>query len=195
MRNLIFSLVMITLSAATLNAQNFTADVKKSNLQWHGKKVTGEHYGNINLKSGTLEMKDNQIVKGTFVIDMASITNTDLTDAGYNTKLVNHLKSDDFFGVEKHPEAKIEIVKSSQFSNNEATVDAKLTIKNITHPISFKVIKEANTYNAIIVVDRSKFDVRYGSGSFFDGLGDKMIYDEFTMTVTVEMAAIANKDS
>lgn len=178
---------MITLSATALNAQTYNADVKKSMLSWHGKKVTGEHIGNINLKEGQLELKDGKIVKGKFIIDMTSITNSDLKDAGYNQKLVNHLKSDDFFGVAKHPEAKIEILKSTPFTNNEASVDGNLTIKNITHPISFKAKREGQAYTAVIVVDRSKYDVRYGSGSFFDNLGDNMIYDEFTMTVRVEM--------
>lgn len=186
MRTLIFSLVMIAFSAISLNAQNLNADVKKSTLKWHGKKVTGEHFGNINLKSGTLELTNGQISKGKFVIDMTSISCTDLTDATYNAKLVNHLKSDDFFGVAKFPEAVIEIVKSGPFTNNEATVDAKLTIKNITHPISFKVKKDGKAYTADLVIDRSKYDVRYGSGSFFDGLGDKMIYDDFEMSVRIE---------
>jgi polyisoprenoid-binding protein YceI len=187
MKTLFFSLVMIAFTASSLNAQNLTADVKKSILKWHGKKVTGEHFGNINLKSGTLELTNGQISKGKFVIDMNSITCTDLTDATYNAKLVNHLKSDDFFGVAKFPEAVIEIVKSSPFTNNEATVEAKLTIKNIIHPISFKVKKDGKAYTAEMVVDRSKYDVRYGSGSFFDGLGDKMIYDDFEMSVRIEV--------
>ena len=131
-------------------------------------------------------MKNNQIAAGKFVIDMASITCTDLTDPGYNTKLVNHLKSDDFFSVASHPEATIEIVKSSPFVNNESTVEAKLTIKKITHPITFKVKKDGNAYVADLVVDRSKYDVRYGSGSFFDNLGDNLIYDEFDMSVRIE---------
>ena len=189
MKTLMITLFMLAVSASVLNAQTINADVKKSILKWHGKKVTGEHYGNINLKSGMMEMKDNQIVKGRFIIDMNSITCTDLTDATYNAKLVNHLKSDDFFGAAKHPEAVIEIVKSTPFTNNEATVEAKLTIKNITHPVSFKVRKDGEAYIAEIVVDRSKYDVRYGSGSFFDGLGDKMIYDEFEMTVRIEAKA------
>ena len=94
MKTLFISALMIAVSAFTLNAQSLSADVKNSNLKWHAKKVTGEHYGNINLKSGSMEMKNNQIAAGKFVIDMTSITNNDLTDPGYNTKLVNHLKSD-----------------------------------------------------------------------------------------------------
>ena len=187
MKTLLISILVMTFTAFTLNAQNLAVDVKKSTMKWHGKKVTGEHFGNISLKSGTLEIKDNQIVKGKFVIDMNSITNIDLTDATYNAKLVNHLKSDDFFGVAKHPEAVIEIVKSTPFVNNEATVEGRLTIKNITHPITFKARKDGTAILADLVVDRSKYDVRYGSGSFYDNLGDKMIYDEFDMSVRIEV--------
>jgi len=192
MKTLIFSFLMIAFSAFTLNAQNFTVDVNKSTLKWHGEKVTGEHFGLINLKSGSIQMKNNQIAGGKFVIDMNSIACTDLTDATYNAKLVNHLKSDDFFGVAKHPEAMIVIVKSTPFVNNEATVEANLTIKNITQPVTFKVKQDGKAYLADLVVDRSKFNVRYGSGSFFDNLGDNMIYDEFKMSVRIE--AIAEKE-
>lgn len=195
MKTLVISMFFISLSATALNAQTYMADIKNSTLKWHGEKVTGEHFGNISLKEGVMEIMNDQITKGKFVIDMASITCTDLTDAEYNAKLVGHLKSDDFFGVAKHPEAVIEIVKSSKFVNNEATVEARLTIKNITHPISFKVKRDGMAYGAEIVVDRSKYDVRYGSGSFFDGLGDKMIYDEFTMNVNVVVAKSMEKES
>ena len=176
---------MIILTANVVIAQEYRVVTNKSTLKWHGKKVTGEHYGNISLKEGWMVMENDRLVGGKFIIDMTTITNTDLADAGYNQKLVGHLKSDDFFGVQKHPEAMLEITKSTAFSNDEALVDAMLTIKNITHPISFKANRDGDFYKAEIVVDRSKYDVRYGSGSFFDNLGDKMIYDDFTMTVNV----------
>jgi len=86
-------------------------------------------------------------------------------------------------------------IAKGKFVNNEATVDARLTIKNITHPITFKVKRDGMAYHAEIVVDRSKYDVRYGSGSFFDGLGDKMIYDEFTMTVYIRVNQTNGMDS
>ena len=195
MKTLMISLLVITLSTHALQAQTFTADVKNSTLKWHGKKVTGEHFGHINLKKGTIEIADDRIINGYFIIDMTSITNTDLTDETYNTKLVNHLKSDDFFGAEKHPEAFIEIKEGTPFVDNQSTVEALLTIKNITHPVTFKVNRAGSAYQAEIVVDRSKYDVRYRSGSFFDGLGDKLIYDEFTINVDVEMNKIIDKES
>jgi len=195
MKNTPISLFLIVFTTVSVSAQSYVADVSKSTLDWHGKKVTGEHFGNIDLKEGMMIIKNDQITGGKFVIDMTSITNTDLTDASYNRKLVNHLKSDDFFGVEKHPEAVIEIAQSSRFVNNEASVDANLTIKNINHPVTFIVKRNGNDYHAEIVVDRSKYNVRYGSGSFFDNLGDKMIYDDFTIKVKMAIKKPMDEES
>jgi polyisoprenoid-binding protein YceI len=180
----ILALVMI-LATTGLFAQNLKVDTEKSTLAWHGEKVTGEHDGMIELKEGWLSWNNDKLTDGKFIIDMRSITNNDLEDAEYNAKLVNHLKSDDFFGVEKFPTANLEIKSSDKFESNKAKVKAHLTIKDITHPIEFEVQKDGNWFMAEIVVDRSKYDVRYGSGSFFDNLGDKMIYDDFTLTVKI----------
>jgi polyisoprenoid-binding protein YceI len=176
----------IVLIGSNLNAQTLKADVQKSSLKWLGKKVTGEHFGYIKLKEGSFIVKDDKIVSGTFIIDMSSISNTDIESDEYKAKLVGHLKSDDFFGVDKFPTSLLEITSSSKFVKDEAKVKGKLTIKDITHPVEFTVKRSGNTYTTEIVVDRAKYDVRYGSGSFFDNLGDKMIYDDFTMTVKVE---------
>lgn len=180
----LFATLMI-LATVGLFAQEMKVDTKKSTLKWHGEKVTGEHWGNIDLKEGWLTWEDNKLTNGEFKIDMTSITNTDLEDAGYNAKLVGHLKSDDFFGVEKYPTAKLEIKGSEKFKSNKAMVKAHLTIKETTLPIEFEAQKQGDWFMAEIVVDRSKYDVRYGSGSFFDNLGDKTIYDDFTLTVKI----------
>lgn len=171
--------------AGTLSAQSFKASVEKSELKWTAKKVTGQHTGHIKLNDGVLTIKDNKIVNGTFNIDMKSITNDDLQDADYNQKLIGHLKSDDFFGVEKFPVTTLVIAESTPFVNNQADVNGNLTIKGITNPITFKVIKNGNAYSANIAVNRAKFNVRYGSGSFFDNLGDKVIDDIFTLDVVL----------
>ena len=176
-------LVAIIFATSATFAQKMMVDTKNSNLKWHGEKVTGEHWGNIDLKEGWFTWKNDKMTEGEFVIDMTSITNADITDDGYNAKLVGHLKSDDFFGVEKYPTAKLEIKSSSSFKNNKGTVKAHLTIKETTLPIEFTAQKNDNWLMAEIVIDRSKYDIRYGSGSFFDDLGDKTIYDDFTMTV------------
>lgn len=168
-----------------VQAKSLKVNAAKSQITWLGKKVTGEHSGTIALKSGELNADDKAILGGQFVVDMNSIKNTDLTDAEWNGKLVGHLKSDDFFAVEKFPEAKLVITKKAAFSGNKATVTGDLTIKGQTHPVTFTVTKAGNTYKADITIDRSKYDIRYGSKSFFDNLGDKVINDEFYLTVTL----------
>lgn len=180
----IFAVLMIAISLTGFS-QSYNVDVNSSTVKWHGKKVTGEHFGTIKLKSGSFEVKDNKIASGMFSIDMTSLVNTDIEDAGYKAKLEGHLKSDDFFGVEKFPTAKLVVKSSSVFTNNVATVKADLTIKGITNPVEFEVHKEAANFKTELVIDRSKYDVKYGSGKFFDGLGDKMIYDEFTLSVVL----------
>lgn len=169
--------------SATVYGQSLKVNVEKSIIKWNGKKVVGEHYGSIKIKSGLFEIKNNAIVSGTFVIDMNTITCADLEDEGYNAKLVGHLKSDDFFGVDMHPTAELQIKEASEFKNDKAHVKANLTIKGKTNAIEFEAKKMGSEYTALITVDRSKYDVKYGSTSFFDNLGDKAISDEFTLNV------------
>lgn len=168
---------------SSVSAQVLKANTAKSEITWLGKKVGGQHNGTIDLKSGQLDVDGNAIVGGEFVVDMTSIKNLDLESEEYNQKLVTHLKSDDFFGVASHPNAKLVIKSKAPFSNGKATVKGDLSIKGKTHPVSFDVTKDGNTYKATISVDRAKYDVRYGSDSFFDNLGDKVIDDIFVLGV------------
>ena len=115
-----------------------------------------------------------------------------MEDQEYNQKLVGHLKSDDFFGVEKFPTAKLQITNAKPFEKYQAEVEANITIKGITQPITFTVKQANKSYVATIVIDRSKFDVKYGSGSFFEGLGDKMIYDDIVLKV--KLIGVGNTD-
>lgn len=159
-------------------------DVAKSSVKWLGKKVTGEHSGTIAVKEGNLVVENGEITGGKVVIDMQSIVDTDLTDAGYNAKLVGHLKSDDFFGVATFPTSELSITKVES-NGNSYTFSGNLTIKGITNPASFTATssKDGNSsvYKGTLTIDRSKYNVRYGSKSFFDNLGDKVIYDEFSL--------------
>ncbi len=169
----------------------YRVDTKESSVEWTGKKVTGEHTGHIHLKSGQLEMQGNKPTGGTFVIDMPSLSNTDLEDKEMNQKLVGHLKSDDFFGVDKHPTSTLVIKDVVAKGGNEYLLKGDITIKGITEPIEFPATIQVNgkevTAKGNITIDRAKHDVRYGSGSFFDNLGDKMIYDEFDLAVDLVM--------
>mgnify|MGYP000486179756 CR=1 FL=1 len=157
-------------------------DVAKSTITWTGKKVTGEHTGAISLKSGNLSFKNGRLSGGTFEVDMNTITNADM-EGEWSDKLVGHLKSDDFFGVKNHAVSTLKITKVSMGKNGNFDVTADLTIKGKTNPVSFSVKADGNTYSTKITVDRTLYNVKYGSGKFFDGLGDKMIYDNFELDV------------
>ncbi len=179
---LIATIIMAT--GATLSAQDFRADAGNSVLHWTGSKVIGKHYGKISIKEGRFTVKDNRISSGSFLIDMNSMTNEDLS-GGSRDKLLIHLKSDDFFSTDKFPVSTLEITGSEPFVNNEAVVSGKLTIKDITHPVTFTVKRSGNTYTSIVAVDRTLYNIRYGSGRFFQNLGDNMISDNFELEVTI----------
>lgn len=188
MKKLSLLIVLIGMIGAVY-AQSYKADATQTKIKWLGKKVTGEHVGFINLKEGNLEVSNGAVTGGQFVIDMTSITNTDIESAEYNQKLVGHLKSDDFFGVEKFPTSTFTIKSVKAVSNGDMTHEftGDITIKGKTMEIVVpaKVDMSGDQIKAVasFVIDRSKFDVKYGSGSFFEGLGDNLIYDDFTMDV------------
>lgn len=166
-------------------------DVTKSTVNWTGKKVTGEHHGIIAIKEGNLEVNNGKVTGGKVVMDMQSIADLDLTDAAYNAKLIGHLKSDDFFSVATFPTSELVITKVDGTGNN-LTITGNLTIKGITNPATFTAVssKDGNdtVYKGTLTIDRSKYNVRYGSKSFFDNLGDKVIYDEFILDFNLVVA-------
>jgi polyisoprenoid-binding protein YceI len=182
-KSLAILVMALTLTSAVF-AGNQKVDPSKSSVKWLGKKVTGEHSGTINVKEGNLVVENGKITGGKVVIDMQSIVDLDLTDPGYNEKLVGHLKSDDFFSVATFPTSELVITKA-ETNGNTHTFSGNLTIKGITNPVSFTATstRDGNSvvYKGTIAIDRSKYNVRYGSKSFFDNLGDKVIYDEFTL--------------
>lgn len=181
------ALTMIFGFSATANApidgEKKDVNVSESKVTWKGYKVTGSHEGTIDLKSGHLVMDGNKLTGGEFVVDMTSITNLDMASGEGKEKLEGHLKSDDFFGVENYPTAKLVITSAESMNKNSYSVNGDLTIKGKTNPVTFVVSIYENKATATLKVDRAKYDVRYGSGSFFDNLGDKTIYDEFDLVV------------
>lgn len=185
MKNKFVLALIMMLTGSALFAQKAKISTEKSSIEWLGKKLGSQHDGLIQLKSGFLELEGEKIVAGNFVVDMTTITNSDLENEDYNQKLVGHLKSDDFFGVENYPTASFKVTQSSKFSNGKAKLSGDITIKGKTESISFEVVRVGNEYSAKVEIDRSKFDVRYGSDKFFDNLGDKAIEDIFTLDITL----------
>ena len=181
--NLLLAGIILLFSSGAFAQETKQADLKKSTVVWSaGKVVSGSHVGYVLIKSGEFHVKDGLIHSGEFIIDMNSIANTDLKDETYNQKLVGHLKSDDFFSVASHPTAKLTITGSEK-TDEGLLVKGDLTIKGITEPVEFVAIEKDGVYNAKIVIDRTLYDVRYGSAKFYDNLKDNAIKDEFTLDV------------
>ena len=172
-------------SFATLVEEKKDVKIDKSKIIWKGYKVTGSHEGTIAIKSGSLTFAESKLVGGEFVIDMTTLGSTDL-EGENKGKLDGHLKSDDFFGVESHPTAILVFKKVVASGKNAYNVTGDLTVKGKTNPVSFVISIYGNKATASLKIDRTKYDVRYGSTSFFDGLKDKAIYDEFDLVADLE---------
>ena len=144
MKKIKYILMVLAMAvAANLMAQTHQYNNENTIIKWTGEKIGGTHYGNISLKEGFLKWDHDQIVSGVFVVDMKSITNTDLENESYNKKLVDHLISDDFFGADEYPEAKLELTKSAAFKDGKAMLSGNLTIRDKTHAVEFEAIKDA----------------------------------------------------
>ena len=170
----------------------YQVDATQSKVNWTGKKVTGQHHGTINISDGKLEVENNVLKAGSFALDTRSIVVTDIKDAGSNAKLLGHLKSEDFFAVEKFPAANFVTTAITNKGNGNYEVTGNLTIKGITNPISFPatitVAGDKLTAKAAVKVDRTKYNIKYGSKSFFEGIGDKAIYDDFDLDIELVAA-------
>lgn len=174
----------------------FQIQQASSTVNWTGKKVLGLHTGTINVEGGFLELTDGLITGGVVAIDMTSIVVTDIDDQKTHDEFLGHLRNDDFFSVDKFNTATLNITGSATQENNHLTVSGDLTIKDITHPVSFSAKVEVFTdfFHSMgeMVIDRTLYNIRYGSGKFIDNLGDKLIYDEFVLQFKLVGQATAN---
>ena len=192
------SLLLISLSTLALNftfnsfngTTNLSNDevipvnTSKSTVKWKGEKVTGFHEGIISIKTANLTFDNDVLTGGEVIIDMSTINCTDLSGP-YKNKLEEHLNSDDFFNVLDYPVSKLKITKCTKVNENKYNVVADLTIKEITKSVEFETELINNVATANLNIDRTKFDIKYSSESFFKNLGDKMIYDNFSLTVNI----------
>ncbi len=200
------NLVMVSLAALALTASTaFTGPIKKvapatykvdaakSVLTWNGKKMTGEHSGNVKVSEGALTVDGTKLTGGQFTFDMNSITCTDLADAGYNAKFIGHMKGEDFFNTAKFPTSTFKITKVTPKGGDKVDITGNMTIKGITNAVTFpatvKMMGNQLVADGKATLDRTKYDIRYGSKSFFENIGDKAIYDDFT----IDMKLAANK--
>lgn len=175
-------------------AKTYKVQPQLSTLGWEGKAVTHGHSGTAQFSAGELVVNGNQLVGGTVTVDMTTVKTTDIKDADSNTKFMGHISSDDFFGTTKYPTAtfkitKVAYLKGAAADANNANITGDLTIKGKTNSITFPA--KVGVKNGIAAasgtatVDRTKYDIKYGSKSFFEGIGDKAIYDDFTLSFNV----------
>ncbi len=174
-------------SANSNHVTKLTVNTEESRVEWIGKKVTGAHNGYVSIQSGELNFDVNhQFAGGRIVIDMTTISVEDIENPKYNKKLVDHLNSDDFFGVEEHPTASL-VLTNVERNGNEFNLTADFTIKGVTKSFTFPIAPKIENGKFIvdteIDIDRTEFDIKFGSGTFFKSLGDKAINDKFKLKI------------
>ncbi|WP_374172921.1 YceI family protein [Flavobacterium tructae] len=186
---------------AQKNKKNYGVDLEKSVLRWKGKKLVGySHEGILKLSKAELVLEDAKIINGFFVVNMNSLLDSDAIKDPKQMDLTNHLKAEDFFDVKKYPVATIKITGMTPIKDNPDAgemnhiLTGELTIKGITNkvgfPVAVSVIKNSFEMKGTLVFNRSKWNIKYGSGSFFDGLGDEMISDDIEVKIFVQAKTI-----
>jgi len=178
-------MAVVTFSFTTLEGEKKEIKTENSTVTWKGYKVTGSHYGTVALQSGHLVFDEGKLTGGEFVVDMSTLVTDDL-EGEYKGKLEGHLKSDDFFGVEKYPTSKLVFTKVKSTGKNSYEVTGDLTVKGKSAPVTFEMSIYGNKATANVKIDRTIYDIRYGSTAFFDDLKDKAIYDEFDLVTDLE---------
>ena len=183
-------IITITLTLISISfsySQSLTANKTQSLIRWYGEELTGKtHFGNLSFKEGQIELQDGLIIGGNFVVNMTSLSVEDLS-GGAKARLEGHLRSDDFFSVDKYPEATLKISQKAKVEGDVQKLYGELTIKGIKHVVDFSIILlDKKTATANLTFDRSKYNVRFRSGSFFENLGDKLILDDIRMEVNLQ---------
>ena len=191
--NKLFYISLLFLFSNSIFSQTLSQSINitKSNVKWYGDEITGkQHYGSLKFKEGNIILTgtgkiSDKIISGNFVVDMTSLNVEDLTGRGKNS-LEGHLKSDDFFSVNKFNFAYLKILKSNDPVNGVQTINGDLTIKGISHPVIFTMELNGKKAKSNLIFDRTKYDVKFRSGNFFQNLGDKLIYDDIKLEVNLE---------
>ena len=171
-----------------MKSQTFNIVSTRSKIDWVGRKITGAHNGTIEVKEGELILNDGKLAGGKFIVDTSSIKILDITDPITNAQFAGHLASNDFFAIEKYPEATLEI---NSVSGNH--IEGDLTIKGITRPVSFDAAVNVDGDTLIatgkLTIDRTKYEMKFRSGNFFKDLGDTLIYNDFELNVSITAKA------
>jgi len=181
--SLLVGMVFFMSFAKPIKDETYSVDTEQSTINWTAKKIGGGHTGTIKITSGSLVHNGKSLSKGAFLINMSSITSD-------NARVTTHLKSDDFFAAEKNPNSRFEITKVKSAGADRVNIAGNLTIKGITQPIAFPAT--VKTQKGIIVavangirVDRTKYDIKFRSKTFFLDIGDKAVDDEFELNINL----------
>jgi len=186
------TLFLLTLPCA--GATTYQVDPDASSIGWKGEKIASSHQGHVGVKSGSVTVGDDgQVTGADITIDMTAMTNDDIKRPGGGDRLVGHLKSDDFFGVTSYPTASFSLTGAAAATGADGsthTLTGDLTIKGQSHSVSFpgtiSVADDKATASGTLTIDRTKWGIRYGSGSFVDNLGDRAILDDITLTIAIQ---------
>lgn len=177
---------------ATAQGQRLAVDLTASAINWKGFKPGGSHHGVLGIKSGELFIDGDKLKSGTFVLDMNAINVQDINAENGKDKLEGHLKSADFFDVEKYPEGKFTITDVEELSDSEFThkISGNLELKEAVKNISYNaaITKEGDTYTAktaTFTIDRTQWGVNYGSKNIFKDLKDSFINDDMEISITL----------
>ncbi|WP_080778224.1 YceI family protein [Chryseobacterium phocaeense] len=177
----------------TKDGNQYTVDTLNSKVEWKGYKIfkseSTSHFGTITFESGDVTVKDGKLESGKFVADMNSLTSVDLKDdKDQLEKLNGHLKSGDFFEVEKFPTASFEITKVAPATEGDynTLLDGNLTIKGISKPVQFKAnvsVKDGEVSVATEPKDikREEFGVKFQAPA-----ENGVIKDEVTLQINVK---------
>ena len=180
--------ISLEASTALQGSDTLWVDKVNSNVQWIGRKLTGEHSGRVKVAGGFIVKSGGILKNGEILMNMQSITVDDIENPKWNQNLVDHLKDDDFFNTEKFPTAKF-VFDKFKGKGADTHVSGVMTIRDKSVPITLilnvVIDKDSSYTTGTINIDRSLFDVKYGSSSFFENLGDKMILDDFTLNLKV----------
>ena len=177
-------------------AERYVANTETSTITWKGIAPTKAHNGTMNISEGYLAFEDGSLAGGNFIIDMNSIENVDIEDEKFNAKLVGHLKSPDFFDVEKNAFS-VFAITGVEKKDDKLMVKGNLTIKGIKKNIEFPAVvtvngEEVTFKSETFSLDRTEWDVKYNSGKFFDDLKDKLINDNIELSFVVNATKSAS---
>ncbi len=189
MKGLIVLIFLALSSIGFCSTKEVTLNKESGKITWKGKKFAGEHFGNVQIDKGNLNFQNGELRGGVIEVNMDSLNCLDIEDKEYNAKLVNHLKSEDFFATQKFPASRFEITSVLPSKGSKYDVKGNLTIKGITKPATLKVNrseeKESFKYYGDLIFDRTHYDIKFKSKKFFESIGDKVIYDDVSLNIEI----------